>query len=288
MKTVKKYMRFLAIPVFLLAYTSCTERVEVDLEEAGDPLLVVFSEMTNEAKSQVVYLTRSSPYFENGKTPVVTAASLYLSDGTSEIELEENPAESGIYKTAVDYACLPGKTYTLRIDNVDVNEDGQMESYTASSSTLAVSAVESVDVVYNSRWDGWEVQLYAQDPAEVDNYYLFKVSRNNELYTDSLHNYWVTDDRLFNGNQINGPTVQYFDEEKDELLEDGDLVTLEMYAISKAYYEFVVGVLEEEGTKVPIFNGPSANPKGNISNGALGFFSVQAVSRGSTVYHVED
>lgn len=271
-----------------LTYTACTERVDIDLEEAGDPLLVVFSEMTDEAKQQAVYLSRTTPYFENTETPVVSGASVYLSDGDNEITLEESTTEAGTYLTPDNYACVAGKTYTLHIENVDVNGDSEMESYSASSSTIPVAPVDSVSISYNSRWKGWEVELYSKDPADTEDYYLFKVYKNGELYTDSLQNYWVTDDRFFNGNDIDGPIVQYFDEEKDETLEDGDKVTLEMYSITKAYYEFINGVLDEVNIKVPIFSGPSANPQGNISNGALGFFSVQAVARGETVYHAEE
>jgi len=151
----------------------------------------------------------------------------------------------------------------------------------------SVPPVDSVSVTYNDRWDGWEVELYAKEPGETEDFYLFKVYKNGELYTDSLQNYWVTDDKSFNGNSLDGPIVQYFDEEKDEMVADGDLVTLEMAAITKEYYDFINGVLAEVSTKVPIFSGPSANPHGNISNGALGFFSAQAISRGATIYKEE-
>ena len=268
-------------------YSACTERVDIDLEEAGDPLLVVFAEITDEPKAQAVYLSLTAPYFENSELPVVSGAEVYLSDGDEEIQLIESLEESGTYLTADNYAGVPGKTYTLRIENVDANGDGVVESYGAQSVMNSVPPVDGVSVTYNDRWDGWEVELYSQEPGETEDFYLFKVYKNGELYTDSLQNYWVTDDKFFNGNAVEGPIVQYFDEDNDEMVVDGDTVTLEMAAITKEYYDFINGVLAEVSTKVPIFSGPSANPEGNISNGALGFFSAQAISRGSTIYKEE-
>ncbi|RKD92409.1 DUF4249 domain-containing protein [Mangrovibacterium diazotrophicum] len=284
MKT--RYLLFTLV-AFQFLYTACTERVDIDLEEAGDPLLVVFAEITDEPKAQAVYLSRTAPYFDNQELPVVSGAEVYLSDGEKEVQLTESLEEPGMYLTEDGYAGIPGKTYTLRIENVDANEDGVVESYIAESVMNPVPAVDSVSVTYNDRWEGWEVELYAQEPGETEDFYLFKVYKNGELYTDSLQNYWVTDDKFFNGNDIEGPIVQYFDEENDEMVADGDTVMLEMAAITKEYYDFINGVLAEVSTKVPIFSGPSANPEGNISNGALGFFSAQAISRGSTIYKEE-
>ena len=285
---MKIQILFFVLIIFQLISTSCTERVDIDLEETGDPVLVVFAEITDEPKVQTVYLSRTMPYFENVVTPVVSGADVFLSDGESEIQLIENPQEPGAYQTSGDYTGIPGRTYALRIESVDVDGDGVSETYGAQSIMNRVPRIDQVTISYNSRWDGWEVELYAKEPGETEDFYLFKVYRNGVLYTDSLQNYWVTDDKFFNGNNIDGPIVQYFDEEKNELLTDGDSVTLEMAAITNGYYDFINGVLDEVNTKVPIFSGPSANPKGNISNGALGFFSAQAISRGSVIYKEEE
>jgi len=278
--------RILVVTLFAvqLFSTSCTERVDIDLEEAGEPLLVVFAEITDEQKAQAVFLSRTTPYFENTHIQAVSGAEVYLSDGDQEIQLTESVEQPGTYLTQDNYRGIPGRTYTLHIDKVDVNGDGVLETYSSQTVMKSVPPVDGVSITYNSRWEGWEVELYSQEPGETEDFYLFKVYRNGVLYTDSLQNYWVISDKFFNGNEIDGPVVQYFDEEKDEILVEGDFVTLEMAAITEEYYDFINGVLDEVNTKVPIFSGPPANPRGNISNGALGFFSVQSISRGSTVY----
>lgn len=268
----------------LIALFSCTERVDFELDEAGEAQLVVFGEITSDTMAHAVALSKSAPYFYNQPPEMVSNATLTLFDGVETIVLSEDPEHPGVYLTPDDYAGVVGRSYRLNISHVDINENGQMESYEAKTEMRPTAAVHGVAVVYNASWDGWEVGVFSQDPPETEDYYLFKVYRNGVLYTDSIHNYRVVDDRFFNGNEITGAFVQYFDEEKEELVEEGDTITLEMAGITKAYYDFIVGVNLETGPKIPLFSGPPANIKGNISNGALGFFAVMEVDRGSTIY----
>lgn len=283
MKT--KNILFYLIVAAMLA--SCTERVDFDLEEAGEPMLVVFGEITSDEKQHEIKLGKSAPYFYNKPPETVSGAVVTVNDGNNTISLTEDAEKQGTYLTPKNYAGKTGRNYRLDISNVDINEDGTPETYWAETEMKAVPPIHAVQVVYNSMWDGWEVRLFSEDQAETDDYYLFKVYKNGILYTDSIHNYWTMDDRFFNGDDINGPMAQYFDEEKGELVEKGDTITLEMAGITKAYYDYVNGVLLETREKVPLFSGPSVNLKGNISNGALGFFAVMEVERKFVVYDGE-
>lgn len=284
---MKKIHNNIFIILSLITFGGCTEIVDIQLEEAGEPKLVVFGEITNEPKQHAVYLSLSTPYFYNQETPAVTGANISISDGSEAITLIEDYSNPGTYLTPEDYAGVPRKTYELLIENVDANNDGMNETYSATTTMKNVSPVEDVSVIYNSRWGGWEVRLFAHEPGETTDFYMFKVYKNDTLYTDTISNYWTTDDRFFNGSLINGPIVQFFDENRNEIVNTGDSITLEMAGITEEYYDFINGVIEEVNDKVPIFSGPSANVQGNISNGALGFFAVISVSRNSTIYEGE-
>jgi hypothetical protein len=273
--------------IVIALVVSCTERVDFDLEEAGEPRLVVFSEITNDKKAHEVKLGKSAPYFHNQPTEMVSGATITIQDGIGTIHLTEDKNRPGVYLTPDLYYGRTGRTYQLEISDVDVNDDGVLENYSAETKMMASAPVQAIQVAYTSRWKGWDVAIYSKDPAETTDYYLFKVYKNGVLYTDSISDYWTSDDRFFNGNEINGPVVQYFDEEKGEIVAVGDTITLEMAGITKEYYDFIAGVFTETNEKVPIFSGPSANLKGNISNGALGFFAVMEVERHSGVYHGE-
>ncbi len=280
-----KALKYILIVIMAQAFfPACTEIVDFNLEEAGESRLVVFGEITNEPKAHAVYLSKSTPYFYNEESPAVLGAMVTINDGEETIELTEDPAEAGTYLTPEDYAGVPGRTYQLSIQNVDVDNNGTTETYSAETVMKNTVLVEGVNVTYNSRWEGWEVQLFAHEPGETTDFYLFKVYKNGILYTDTISNYWTTDDKFFNGSAINGARVQYFDEENEEVVNPGDVVTLEMAGITEGYYDFINGLIQEVSDKVPIFSGPSANVKGNISNNALGYFAVISVSRGSYTY----
>ncbi|MGQ7871413.1 DUF4249 domain-containing protein [Sunxiuqinia sp. sy24] len=278
--------RYAIVCLFLLmTLFACTERVDFELDEAGEPLLVVFGEITNDTMAHEVRLSKSAPYFSNQAVEMVSNAELSLYDGVETIELAEDPERRGVYLTPVDYFGLVGREYRLDISNVDVNADGELETYWVETEMKPTAPVFGVAVVYNVSWEGWEVGVFSEDNPNTEDYYLFKVYQNGVLATDSLHNYRAVDDRFFNGNELQGAFVQYFDEEKGEQVAKGDTITLEMAGITQEYYDFLVAVDRETSTKVPLFSGPPANIKGNISNGALGFFAVMEVDRGSTIFN---
>lgn len=278
---------FFLIILFINIYSSCTERVEIGLKDAGNAKLVVFAEITNDIRAHEVHLTTTAPYFHNQKMPTVSNALVYIDDGTENIELIEDPDRAGVYLTPDNYFGVTGRTYKLQISNVDADGDGNVEEYEAETIMKSSAPVDSIHVTYNTRWEGWEVALYSYDQQDREDWYLFKVYKNGVLYTDTIYDYWTTNDKFFNGNKIDGPMVQYFDEDEGEIVETGDTITLELAGITEEYYYFIEGVFREVGEKNPLFSGPAANVKGNISNDALGFFSVMEVSRGSTIYNGE-
>ncbi len=280
--TFKKALSFL-FPCLLFLF-SCTERVDIELSASDDPMLVVFGEITNETKEHAVYLSQSVSYFYNQETPVVSGATVFISDGTDTVSLSEDSDEAGTYFTPDDFAAVPGKTYTLTIENVDIDNDGVSETYTAESEMKGTMKPDKVGVAYNSGWKGWEVGLFAREPGETTDYYLFKIYKNGVLDTDSISNYETAKDEFFNGTYLQGVTVQFFDEEEGASLKSGDVVTLEVCGITEAYYDFINDAQDEIEDKIPLFSGPSANVEGNISNGALGVFSVMSVAYGSCTY----
>ncbi len=106
------------------------------------------------------------------------------------------------------------------------------------------------------------------------------------MLTDSIRNVFVSEDSFYNGNYTNGIGVGYLDQSKErQVLHTGDTVTFQGCSISEAYYNFIIEVQTETGFQTPLFSGPPANVKGNISDGAVGFFAVYSVSYASTVFH---
>ena len=101
-----------------------------------------------------------------------------------------------------------------------------------------------------------------------------------EAVTDSLSRIGVTDDRIVDGTYLNGIWVLFLRE--DEVVV-GDEVTLATISISEDYYRYLTEARTELFPKNPLFSGPPANVRSNISNGALGYFAVFSSVLTSTI-----
>ena len=186
---------------------------------------------------------------------------------------------------------IPGETYRLRIEGVDVDNDGTPETYTGESVMPGIAVADSIDVVYtefNSFFKAWEVLVYAQDPPDEENYYLFKVMKNDTLLTDTLDEWVLRDDEMLNGAYIPGMTAQFIEHANDSLqVRENDTVTLVTQCVTKEYNSYYWELNAESSYSSPLFSGPPANVstnlEGSAGHGPVGFFETHAVSRISKV-----
>jgi Domain of unknown function (DUF4249) len=284
MKTIKilknNYLLLLIISLTILA-GSCTERIDIDLDDSY-ARLVVEGTVTTDTMVHTVRLTSTTSYFYDEKAPGVENATVTIDDGESVVELIET--EPGIYSTTPDYHGIPGRTYKLNI-NLASPINGISE-YQAASIMNPVLSLDSINSVFHEDWgpEGYyEVRCYVLDPPTTD-FYMFKVYKNGELLSDSLNKVLVTDDRFYNGNYTNGAGVGFLNQDVDkEIVVSGDLITIESARITEAYYQFVSQLQIQSGYQNPMFSGPPANITGNISNGAIGFFAAYPVSYSKTI-----
>jgi predicted RNA-binding protein with TRAM domain len=191
----------------------------------------------------------------------------------------------GMYYTSGDYHGVPGKTYTLTIRDLDIDGDGVMEEYSASSELNPVNPIDSITLRYFDAFGftGYEVQIYAWDSPEKD-WYSFKVHKNGVLLTDTLTELIVQNDDFFNGNYTYGITSQFLSNDKEEeVVEVGDTITFEINGITEDYYNYVIEAQTEVFESSPLFSGPPANIRTNLNNDAIGFFSAYSVNYSSTI-----
>ena len=106
---------------------------------------------------------------------------------------------------------------------------------------------------------------------------MFKLYINDVLYTDSLSNISITDDKFFNGSQTNGIPVLYVIEK--DTIKSGDRIVAELCGITEDYYNFIMEAQTMYYPQVPIFSGPPANVRSNLSNNAIGYFTAYSISR---------
>lgn len=275
---------YILILFSVILFSGCSEKIKIDLDDTYTRI-VVEANITSENKIQSVKLTKTSSYFANEKAPVCSGANVTITDGDTLMILTEDPANSGIYKTAGNVRGIVGKTYLLKIENVLI--DGETENYEASATLKKTIAMDSITVDEFSP-SHMEIMMYGlheggryykingwgqEDPAPGD-YYLWDYAINGIVKTDTITKSIFVDDGLVNGNYIPGMTI--FVAESNP----GDTVTLVTQSISKEYFDFLTAFITEvrSGGGGGIFSGPPANIIGNISNGGLGFFRATDVA----------
>ena len=281
--------KYIYITIAIILSTACTENFDVELDSTHIRLVVQGS-INNELKAHQVSLTKSADYFSNSPAPKVTGATVSISDGEGNtFDLTE--ISDGLYETDT-IAGEIGKTYTLTI-----NSEG--ETYTASCNLNFCAPIDSINFGYYdfSEWYEEEevdslgriietyvsILLNAQEPESPGDYYLWNVYKNGKLESDTLYEVYFSDDVFVNGNYLYDVYVQNIKE-----VSIGDTITLEMQAITDEYYNYIYQLLTETVWNMGPLDGPPANPTGNISNGAMGFFLAYSIENITAIVPEKD
>ena len=281
MKPLHRYLP--SILLITLLASGCTEKVDVKLDNTYTRL-VVDGFIGSDSTVYTVNLTKTADYFYNQPAPRVVNAEVTLTDGFETYPLTETePGSSGVYRTAAGFKGTAGRDYTVQIrlaEEIDGTRD-----YSATCRMNPVTKLDSIRTEFQPDWgpDGiWEVQVFAQEPGDETNFYLFQLYRNGVLLTDSIQKYMISDDVYFNGNYITGATAMYFsNSDPNQSIAPGDTIVVKMSGISKEYYDFIYQV-QMAGFNIPFFSAPPANVKGNIDHDGVGFFAAYSSSYAGT------
>lgn len=262
-------------------FTSCTEKIELELDSTYERL-VVEGHITTDTTSHWVRLTHSKDYYSSNPSTTISYAKVELTDGNQTMELLENPNNPGYYETPADFYGEANKTYSIDVKLPE--EIGGTNYYNSSCDLRPVGEIDSIQVVYNEDWEGYEVNIYAWEPPSVD-FYIFQVLKNNVMVTDTIDEWWISDDRFFNGNYTNGIMVGFLDANNPEQKpEPGDVITLKMSGITEDYYNFILQLQDQTSEyRNPLFSGPPANVITNIE-GATGFFAAYSSTYSSIIF----
>jgi hypothetical protein len=277
MKPLKNIILLLALGIL---WFSCTERIDIPLD-SSDVSCVIYGYISTDTMAHRVRITRSADYYSNKPAEPISGATVTISDGAIVYPLFESNSEPGSYYTAADVYGVPGRTYTLNVSNVNLLGDGVMQAYTAQCELKPVSKIDRIDVAFDTRWEVWNLNLWAKEPGETKDFYMIRTYINDILYTDTITNLGFTDDLLFNGSNTNGYPVYRFEER--DTLKVGYRVSMDMCAITEDYYKFLIEAVTMAYPQIPLFSGPPANIRTNISNNAIGYFAAFSIEKASCI-----
>ena len=260
-------MKFNIIIRLLTLYiltTSCEKIIDVNLNEANPA--PVFEAVLENDSTCYVKASLTSSYYDNSASPVITNATMTLTDQLGNSETLSHEGE-GIYRGSTIIGTI-GNTYTL-----EINLDGAL--YTASSTMPLLTSIDSCSVQDRGNFFGgggssgppkYFVYVNYTDPGNLTNYYAVQTTYYDSVEVKYTTDYRIADDELSNG--ISTRTFTTFTS-----FASGDTLNIELASIDEATHLYFK-TLQDAISGAGFASAAPANPTTNFSEGALGYFSA--------------
>jgi hypothetical protein len=244
--------------ILLFALFACEKVIDVDLNEVH-PAIVVEGNISSFPFQAEVKLSKTGSYFGESTEEKISGALVVVESDLNEY-FEFAEVAPGIYKSE-EISPTEGVTYNLSVEI-------ENEIYEASSRLNSKVEIDALEYFYDEGFafydEGYVLKTLITDPPDTDNFYRIKTFLNDSLENEG-DDFIVFDDRLFDGQEIEITL-------RGNMYLEEDTVTLQLISLDEGAYKYFDTFQEllnvNPGSAAP------ANPSSNISNGALGYFSV--------------
>jgi len=246
-----KKILFPILILFIGLFSSCEEVINVDLDSAP-PRLVIDASIVwikgSTGNAQKIKLSTTTGYYET-EVPIVTGAIISITNSENTVFNFTEIPNTGEY-VCTNFDPEIGENYTLTIIH-----DG--ETYTGSETFQSLAPITRIEQNNNGGFTGKDIEIKAfyNDPANADNYYLYRYEYSNEATVS----YNADEDRFFQGNENSSRS-------QNDDLKVGDIIELTHFGVSKQYYNYMnilIGIIGSSGGP---FQTPPATVRGNIKN----------------------
>lgn len=261
----------LLLVFFLLA--SCTEKLDWELEYSEADVIVVEARITSETKAHEVRLTW--PVYDMSALPEpVSGAVVEINDAREIHSLTEDPNRPGVYLTERKFSGEVGKGYQLRVGYGDKRITAVTFMREASPfPNMRLYKVQQQPPLYEAYigdQNGPSVIRMELDWSHVRGYDTLPEAENHAL----IYHYTL------GSIDVN----RLFPPERDHVyFPPGTIVYREKESVSRAYEEFLRGMLSETDWRGGVFDVLPGNARTNLSEGAVGFFTAADVIRDTII-----
>jgi hypothetical protein len=242
----------------ILTLASCKKEIEVDLNNT--PAQTVIEGVITNASFAEVRISNTVNFSSPNDSAPIRNADVKVADdfGNLYILPETSP---GIY-TNSQLVGVPGHTYQLLVKFLG-------KEFKAISTMPQVVYMDTLllERMVGPNGTTWIVKPQYRDPAGLGNSYRFVETINQTRYPID----WVLDDRVLDDGIKSIPLLQ-----TDSLIRTNDVVQVEMQCLDRNIFRYL-SLLADLNSNVAA----PANPPGNISGGALGYFSAHTSQKRS-------
>jgi hypothetical protein len=249
----------------VILFSSCVDEIDLKLDNDAFTKLIVDGIITDDSYTQTILLKLTSPYDSDAPCPAATGAIVSVNDGyTTFLFTETSP---GIYQN-YDMKGEVSRTYSLIVEF----EGKKYEATSIMSEGFPLDSIQLKDFPH-----GWpadkphaEILVWGQEPLATNQFFIFQYAINGE-WKDTLMQQGFFADFLGNGKYFDGVRIGIFD-----TYEDTVRVQVRTFSVDEQYFQFIDACIWNIMPNM-FFSPPPANVKGNISNGALGYFRASSV-----------
>lgn len=239
-----------------LGFVACEKVIEVDLDDT-EIKLVIEAVVHPGIGNNEVTLTRSTNYFDASESPMVSGATIRITDNAGQ-DFQLIETSPGKY-SADSLEGIVGRSYSL-----EVQSEGN--TYRAMSTMPEIVQFDSL-VVLEATILGdddldYVLRGFFQDPPNQRNYYRFSIFRNG----NKLDGFFANSDELFAGEYVEYPFIQ-------QGYALGDSARVIAYSIDEHVLKYFQGL--DNSNDVGDGSAAPGNPETNISGDALGYFSAE-------------
>ncbi len=245
-------------------FTSCEEVIDLDLSDVENQI-VIEGTVSSDNTASVVKLSFTTSAFKKSQTKSTKGAVVTLTDdaGNSEVLRETT---TGVFVPA-RIAGVPNRTYTLRVEF----EGREYSGTSTMPAPMGLDSIRCINLYYVPQMLSPVVlEYYLTNKPGVEEYCLIKTYQPG----DRAFSWTIYSDKYSDGKQVvvDGPVFA----------STTPTIIVDLISIDRATYEFLFALREvtDSDADLPeILNTNEYNPKSNLTNNALGYFSAQAQTR---------
>lgn len=242
--------------LILVVLNSCEDKIDLKLNSVADKYVIV-ADLHNANTSQMIVISHTVDFSKNSTNDPVTGANVVVKNITSGRSYHFIDRSNGDY-TMDRMTLREGDTYALTVQMPDGNK------FESTCTMPKYVDVDSIGLIRKKTFN--EEYIYASlnfiDPPIKENYYKYKLKLNNEdlKFSD-----------VFSDKFNDGLVVVHEIANEDNNIKVGDEMQILRQCIAKDVYTYWSNIKgQNPGSAAP------SNPISNISNGALGYFSVSS------------
>lgn len=251
--------RFYIINLFIIfaaLLSSCEDLIDINLNDS-DPRIVIEADLQDRSTEHRIMVTRTIPFNDSRPNDPVDNAEVHLVAANGAIHSFEYSASANAYVNRT-LRLREGSRYSLRVAFGD-------QIYESTETMPRRVPVDSVGVlrenIFNETF--YFATLRFKDPANVANYYKYNISvdgkpmKFSQAYSDKFND---------------GLNVVHQIGSADDDVTNTSTMVVRRHSITASVFKYWNDIqTTNPGSAAP------ANPTSNISNNALGYFSLSTV-----------